>query len=227
MATARGRRFARSGAGVSDRPSFERRLLFALSLVTLLGVTTAAFADVEKVGLFRTRELHSANLTSFPKWRDMLLRFERELSACMPDRCRLDEWQRLVTSLRGRKATAQLKLVNKALNRHSYVEDWANWELADYWETPLQLLDRSGDCEDFAIAKYLALRAAGMSADNMRIVIVRDNARRRMHAVLAVYARGRAWILDSLYDAIVEADVIGHYEPIYSINEQGWWLHRR
>jgi predicted transglutaminase-like cysteine proteinase len=195
--------------------------------VTLLGVTTAAFADVEKVGLFRTRELHSATLTSFPKWRDMLLRFERELSACMPDRCRLDEWQRLVTSLRGRKATAQLKLVNKALNRYSYVEDWANWELADYWETPLQFLDRSGDCEDFAIAKYMALRAGGMPAQDMRIVILRDRQRYRIHAVLAVYVGRRVLILDSLYDAIVEADVIGHYEPIYSINEQGWWLHRR
>ena len=41
---------------------------------------------------------------------------------------------------------AQLKLVNSALNRHHYIEDWANWELADSWETPLQFLERSGDC---------------------------------------------------------------------------------
>ena len=227
MATARGRGFARGGAGVSDRPSFKRRLLFALSLVTLLGVTTAAFAGIGQVGLFRTRELHSANLTSFPKWRDMLMRFRHELAACTPGRCRLDEWQQLVASLHGRKPMAQLKLVNKAINRHRYIEDWANWELADYWETPLQFLDRSGDCEDFAIAKYLALRAGGMPAEDMRIVILRDRQRYRTHAVLAVYVGKRVLILDSLYDAIVEADVIGHYEPIYSINEQGWWLHRR
>ena len=157
----------------------------------------------------------------------MLARFERELAECTPDRCRLDEWQQLVASLHGRNAVAQLKLVNKALNRHRYIEDWANWDLADYWETPLQFLDRSGDCEDFAIAKYPALRAVGMPAENMRIVIVHDHAHHRMHAVLAVYVRGRALILDSLYDAIVEADVIDQYEPIYSINEQGWWLHRR
>jgi len=193
----------------------------------LLASPTTASADLSKVGLFRTRELHSANLVPFPKWRDMLARFEQEITDCTPDRCRLDEWRQLVASLQGQKPTTQLKLVNKAINQHRYVEDWANWDLADYWETPLQFLDRSGDCEDFAIAKYLALRAAGMSADNMRIVIVRDNARRRMHAVLAVYARGRAWILDSLYDAIVEPDAVDYYEPIYSINEQGWWLHRR
>jgi predicted transglutaminase-like cysteine proteinase len=196
-------------------------------LIALFCVTATASAGIGKIGLFRTRELHSASLKSFPKWQDMLARFESELAECMPDRCRLDEWQRLVVSLHGRKAMAQLKLVNNTINRHRYVEDWANWELADYWETPLQFLDRSGDCEDFAIAKYLALRAGGMPADDMRLVIVRDHARDRMHAVLAVYVGKRALILDSLYDAIVEADVIDHYEPIYSINEQGWWLHRR
>jgi len=121
---------------------------------------------------------------------------------------------------------ARLKLVDKARNRHRHIEDRASRDLADYWETPLQFLDRSGDCEDFAIAKYLALRAGGMPAEDMRVVIVRDHARRRMHAVLAVYVRGRASILDSLYDAIVEADVIDHCEPIHSINEQGRWLHR-
>jgi predicted transglutaminase-like cysteine proteinase len=221
MATARGRFFVRVGAGVSSRC-----LLIAIFLAALLGIDNAASAAVSKVGLFRTNELHSANLVSFPKWRDMLVRFEHELAECTPDRCRLDEWQQLVASLHGHNPMAQLKLVNKAINQHRYIEDWANWDLADYWETPLQFLDRSGDCEDFAIAKYLALRAAGMPADNMRIVIVRDSARQRMHAVLAVYVRRRALILDSLYDAIVEPDALD-YEPIYSINEQGWWLHRR
>jgi predicted transglutaminase-like cysteine proteinase len=191
-------------------------------------VVSAASPAVSKIGLFQTYELHSANLVAFPKWRDMLVRFEQELVECTPDRCRLDEWQQLVASLRGRNPLIQLKLINKAVNQHRYIEDWANWDLADYWETPLQFLDRSGgDCEDFAIAKYLALRAAGMPADAMRIVIVHDHARQRMHAVLAAYVRGRALILDSLYDAIVEADAIDHYEPIYSINERGWWLHRR
>jgi predicted transglutaminase-like cysteine proteinase len=225
-ATARGRGLARVGAGVIDRFN-RRRTLIAASLIALFCITATASAGISQIGLFRTHELHSANLTSFPKWQDMLARFQHELAECMPDRCGLYEWQQLVASLHGRNAMAQLKLVNSAINRHRYVEDWANWDLADYWETPLQFLDRSGDCEDFAIAKYLALREAGMPAENMRIVIVRDQARHRMHAVLAVYARRRVLILDSLYDAIVEADAIDHYEPIYSINEQGWWLHRR
>jgi predicted transglutaminase-like cysteine proteinase len=225
-ATARGRGLACVGAGVLAC-FHRRRSLVAASLIALLCVTATASAGIDKVGLFRTRELHSASLKSFPKWLDMMARFEHELTECMPDRCRLNEWQQLIVSLRGRNPMAELKLVNSAINRHQYIEDWANWDLADYWETPLQFLDRSGDCEDFAIAKYLALRSAGMPAEDMRLVIVDDNARHRMHAVLAVYVRKRVWILDSLYDAIVEPDALDHYEPIYSINEQGWWLHRR
>ena len=225
-ATARGRGLVRVGAAALD--CFRRRrTLVSASLIALLCATTTAFAGVSQIGLFRTRELHSNSLKSFPKWQDMMARFEHELAECTPDRCRLDEWQQLVASLRGRKSMAQLKLINSAVNRHRYVEDYVNWQSDDYWETPLQFLDRSGDCEDFAIAKYLALRTVGIPAEDMRIVIVRDQARHRMHAVLAVYVRGRVLILDSLYDAIVEADAIDHYEPVYSINEQGWWLHRR
>src|SRR5258705_1200887 len=151
-ATARGRGLARVGAGVLDR--FGRRpvlTLFAASLIALLCATVTASAGISQLGLFRTRELHSANLKSFPKWQDMLTRFERELAECTPDRCRLDEWQRLVASLHGRTATAQLKLVNSTLNHHRYIEDWGNWELADYLEHPLQVLDRSSDCEEFGL----------------------------------------------------------------------------
>jgi predicted transglutaminase-like cysteine proteinase len=201
----------------------------AASLAALLVVAPATSAGliVMTPSLFGTQELHSKNLQAFPKWRSVLTRFDRELTTCTPDRCRLGEWNLLLAVLRGWDVTTQLMLVNSAMNRHRYIEDAFNWDLADYWETPLQFLDRSGDCEDFAIAKYLALRSVGVPAEDMRVVIVRDRVRQRMHAVLAVYVRGRAMILDNLRNEIIGADLIDDYEPIYSINERGWWLHRR
>jgi len=106
----------------------------------------------------------------------------------------------LLDELRGSKEITRLALLNRSINRHRYVEDAVNWQRADYWEAPLEFLDRSGDCEDFAIAKYLALRAIGMPVSDMRIVVVRDQARNVMHAVLAVYLEGRALILNNLRD---------------------------
>lgn len=213
---ARGRRLSRVAllAGVC----------FALLLEP--AASTSSDAGATATGLFGSREFHSTNLTKFPKWRGALERFEEELASCAAHACSLQEWRSLLSPLDGVDAKTQLRLVNRAINKFRYVEDYANWQRADYWATPLQFLDRSGDCEDFAIAKYMALRELGIPSGDMRIVILRDHARHAMHAVLAVYVDGRPYILDNLRDGVVAADNIRTYEPIYSINEQGWWLHR-
>ena len=49
------------------------------------------------------------------------------------------------------------------------------------------LRPRRGDCEDYAIAKYVALREAGVARENLQLVLVRDRAVRQDHAVLAGY----------------------------------------
>jgi hypothetical protein len=62
----------------------------------------------------------------------------------------------------------------------------------------------------------------------MPIVIVRDTSRQRMHdSPRRLCPRTGADSSTASYTPIVEADAIDHYEPIYSINETGWWLHRR
>jgi predicted transglutaminase-like cysteine proteinase len=203
-----------------------RRFLLAL-LVALMGPAPAS-AGIVRTGLFGTTESQSSNLSKFPKWRGALARFAEELESCKRKRCRLGEWNQLVASLRGWDVPTQLALLNAYVNRYPYVEDRVNWRQIDYWATPLQFLARSGgDCEDFAIIKYLVLRELGTDVDDMRIVIVRDRARGIAHAVLAVYVDGRALILDNQRDDVVVADLIRNYVPVYSLNERGWWLHWR
>jgi predicted transglutaminase-like cysteine proteinase len=181
-----------------------------------------------RTGLFGTTEIQSFDLNKFPKWRGALARFAEELRSCNESRCGLGEWNQLVASLRGRDVSMQLALLNLHVNRYSYVEDRINWRQLDYWATPLQFLARSGgDCEDFAITKYLVLRELGVEPDDLRIVIVRDRLRGIAHAVLAVYVDGRALILDNQRDDVVVAELVRNYVPVYSLNERGWWLHRR
>jgi predicted transglutaminase-like cysteine proteinase len=204
-----------------------RRLLILPVVAALLGIAAAASAGIVRPDLFGSHEIHSANLKAFPQWQDALARFEEELLSCADIDCRAEEWNELIESLQGWDTMTRLTLLNEAINRHAYVEDIANWDELDYWATPLEFLARSGDCEDFAIAKYMALRTLGTAADDLRVVIVRDSVRRIGHAVLAVYVDGRALILDNLRDEVVAADVIRHYDPVYSLNEDGWWLHRR
>lgn len=203
-------------------------LLAGVYSAFLIGPVASSSSDAGAIasGLFGSREFHSTNLSRFPKWRGALERFEQELASCETESCDLRQWQGLLSPIKGLDARTQLILVNRAINKFRYVEDYANWRRDDYWATPLQFLNRNGDCEDFAIAKYMALRELGTPGQNMRIVILRDHVRHVMHAVLAVYVDGAPYILDNLRDAVVAADKITTYEPIYSINEQGWWLHR-
>ena len=60
----------------------------------------------------------------------------------------------------------------------------------------------------------------------MRIVIVQDLNLKVAHAVLAVYLDDTIKILDNQIKQVVEAGTIRHYRPIYSVNEESWWLHR-
>jgi predicted transglutaminase-like cysteine proteinase len=175
--------------------------------------------------LFGTTGVGSDDLSMFPKWRHTLQAFEEEVKNCRPGGCDAGEWQTVVESLRGEDLITQLRETNVRLNEKPYVSDDVNWGVSDYWETPFQFLRKGGDCEDYAIAKYMMLRDLGIPADEMRIVVLKDLALRIDHAVLAVYIDGTPFILDNRYSNIVPANLLPDYQPLYSINENGWWLH--
>jgi predicted transglutaminase-like cysteine proteinase len=57
--------------------------------------------------------------------------------------------------------------------------------------------------------------------------VLRDLNLKLAHAVLVVELNGRKYVLDNQIAATVPAEMIRHYQPIYSVNETHWWLHRR
>ena len=90
------------------------------------------------------------------------------------NRCHLQEWRVLLATLAGKDRKTQLAAVNEFMNRASYIEDLPNWGVPDYWATPLQFLTKDGDCEDYAIAKFVSLRTLGFTNDELRIAVVDD-----------------------------------------------------
>lgn len=129
----------------------------------------------------------------------------------------------LLADLKSTDRKTQLEQINAFMNRRPYVEDTANWGVPDYWETPLEFLHKSGDCEDYSIAKYMSLRLLGWPAEAMRIVVLRDLKLNVPHAVLVVYLNDDAWVLDNRIRRIVRARSIDNYQPVYSLNELHWW----
>lgn len=209
------RRFARQAISVA-----------ALGVAIALATPTESFAGSTQPPLFGSRELHSNNLAMFPKWQDALRRFAIERKGCVTIECRNDGWLGIVADLRGKDAMSQLRGINREMNKRRYVPDNVNWHAPDYWATPFQFMQQNGDCEDFAISKYLALRELGFTPDEMRIVVLDDLQQRIAHAVLVVYRDGTAYVLDNQISGVVPAGSIRHYKPVYSINEAGWWLHQ-
>ena len=102
-------------------------------------------------------------------------------------------WGRFIDGLRDAEPLDQLEQVNRYMNDVPHKADAGNYAATDYWATPSQFFNRSGDCEDFAIAKFLSLRALGWDNDQLRIVVLDDLARGTPHAVLVAYHGGEAW----------------------------------
>jgi predicted transglutaminase-like cysteine proteinase len=179
-------------------------------------------------GLFGTEEVYSADNAAFSKWNGMLARHRAQLAeAGTCERCvAAAEWHELVARLSPLPFHAKLEAVNAAVNRHPYVTSMRNWGESNRWETPLEFLRQGGQCQDYAIAKYLALRDAGVPADRLRLVVLRDMRLGIDHAVTVAYGEGEAWVLDNQSAALAPADSLLHYQPYYSISEEGWWLHR-
>ena len=193
---------------------------------------TLAGRQVTAAGLFGTTEIRSSRLAVFGKWTGMLARFTAErarAAKCRPTRfarCFLRDWDAFIADLRNRDPRAQIEAVQAHMNLSPYITDPRNWGVRDYWATPREFLRKDGDCEDYAIAKYMALRALGFAADQLRVVVLQDLNLNVPHAILVVYLDGRALVLDNQISRVIDAAAIHHYRPIYSINENAWWLHR-
>jgi predicted transglutaminase-like cysteine proteinase len=182
--------------------------------------------------LFGTREMISHNFAGFREWEDVMARSQAEFAAArgtcasgQSSGCVPATWTALLATLKGQPLRRQIALVNDTLNRIRYVPTMQNWHRAMYWETPFEFLSRGGQCQDYAIAKYEILRQAGVPASAMRMVVARDTAIARDHAVLVVYVEGEPMVLDILNPSIVPASASIPYRPYYSINENAWWYH--
>ena len=126
----------------------------------------------------------------------------------------------------------KLTAVNQFFNRRVQSRDDTEvWAQVDYWASPLEMLEKgSGDCEDFAIAKYFSLLALGMPVQKLRLVYVRaqlggPGGPLQAHMVLAYYAAPNAapQILDNLITDVRPASRRPDLAPVFSFNSEGLW----
>jgi predicted transglutaminase-like cysteine proteinase len=125
----------------------------------------------------------------------------------------------------------RLRLVNRFFNqRIAFRPDAEVWGVEDHWTSPLEALAKGqGDCEDYAIAKYASLRAAGVPRDRLRLVYVRarltGQPEDQPHMVLAYHSEPGAepLVLDNLRPEVLAAGQRPDLTPVFSFNDEGLW----
>jgi predicted transglutaminase-like cysteine proteinase len=165
------------------------------------------------------------------KWRGVARKLEDEavqLALCDGDRDRCVspaalQLLAIVDNARAREGRGRLGEINRAINLAIRpMSDLAQYGEIDVWSSPLTTFAHgAGDCEDYAIAKFVALRLAGIAPDDLRIVIMRDTIRGEDHAVAAARLDGQWLTLDNRRMAMIDDAQVRNYRPTFVIDQYG------
>ena len=204
-----------------------------LSTVSAPSLRSSEFSD-EPFDLFTFRAPHGLLWVKWHKLEAEIRADEHVMSNCRAnhDQCISPAALRFlalidkVPDLSSRKA---IETINHSINLAiRYVSDQRQHGEPDLWTAPLATFAAGqGDCEDYAIAKYVAFRQLGLHADNLRLLLVRDRAVVQDHAVLGVRFNGRWLILDNRNSSLAEIAELPHFTPLYAIDHAGVKLFAR
>ena len=201
----------------------------------LAAATLSVSASVDSDGSSAEPFALPASKLSEGGLRDKWLGVERELddellvlALCQEDlpHCRSQPAQQflaIVDHATARQGRARLGQINRAINLAIRpMSDLAQYGSIDVWSSPLATFaSGAGDCEDYAIAKFVALRMAGIAAADLRLVILRDNLRQEDHAMVAARLEGRWLMLDNHRMAMVEDTRLRNFRPTFVIDRDG------
>lgn len=228
--------------GIFDHPHAWRAVVLACGLAWFGPATDLAAATLpDSSGSFeqagRTTEPFGRLTAPLPRGglREKWLGVERklddeslQLALCEEarDRCASPaalQFLAIVDNAKAREGRARLGVINRAINLAIRpMSDLAQWGEIDVWSSPLvTLANGAGDCEDYAIAKFVALRHAGISPDDLRIVIIRDTISGEDHAVAAARLDGHWLMLDNRRMTMVEDANARNYRPLFVIDQYG------
>lgn len=187
---------------------------------------TPSLTATAEPGIFPSQSIHSSDTPVFGQWTEVTERYADEQQNCAAANDRAcDRWLRFVDSLKSEPLDQRVEDANEYLNAVAYVTTSQNWGETTHWETPFEFLARGGQCQDYAIAKYLALAGSGVPESDMRFVVVRDLERQLDHAILVVTVDGKDVVLDNQRPDIRPLADVSRYRAYYAINDQGWWVY--
>jgi predicted transglutaminase-like cysteine proteinase len=118
---------------------------------------------------------------------------------------------------------ARVGTINRTINLAiEHMSDLEQWGVDERWSPPLETFATGrGDCEDYAIAKFVALTEAGIPAEDVRLVVVHDRTANDGHAVAAVHVDDGWVLLDNRWLTLVDDDKMHRMIPLFVIDQSG------
>ena len=133
----------------------------------------------------------------------------------------------LLEQLSGKGVKQQLTGVNRFFNQFKYKSDISLWGQKDYWATPEEFVGvNGGDCEDYVVAKYFALRYLGVPDKHLFLTYVKAVRENIAHMVLSYFENPKSvpLILDNYNPQILSASKRTDLLPVYSFNAHSLFL---
>lgn len=121
----------------------------------------------------------------------------------------------------------QLETLNSKVNKIiSYTPDDKLYGKADHWASFDEISNSlAGDCEDYALLKYWALRKLGVPAESMHILVFYDKIVKIHHAVLVVKEGSKQMVLDNRAQNPYNLSVLSDISPNMAINEFEFFIY--
>lgn len=197
---------------------------FYIILIGFVFLTQIPNASANQNSALPRAQSYSKDIGNLPKW-DRIINFY-EMTNLQSPTPQYVEWWKFIRSLKSMHPTKQIEYVNKEINKFPYKQDNWIYKRRDHWASPSEFLENGGDCEDFAITKYMTLRRLGFRPDQMKIAMVYDVYSGTDHSYLVVEYGKQTFVLDSREQQTAPHLFTKRYQAHYSFNENGIWRYK-
>ncbi|MGD9808995.1 MAG: transglutaminase-like cysteine peptidase [Deferribacterales bacterium] len=144
---------------------------------------------------------------------------------------RLNGLLTLMDSLLAEAEDKQVIQVNAFYNQLPYKSDTQTWGKKDYWASRLEFLGvGQGDCEDYAVAKFLTLLQLGVPQEKLFLTYVKAKGYAdEAHMVVTYYKKPGTvpFVLDNYVKQIMPATKRDDLVPIYSFTANDLFLQKQ
>lgn len=151
---------------------------------------------------------------------DILANCDDDMSSC-PRAARL--FLAFISEASANRGRRRIGILNQEINLAIHpTSDMTQWGVPDRWSAPLETLSTArGDCEDYAIAKYVALIKAGLPREDVELVLVRDDLSNQDHALVAARLDDQ-WIIPDNRRLTLARDISFHgTAPLFVLDHTG------